>query len=35
MPGGSSVDESKSLGPDGREKVKSFVKNGGCYVGLA
>ena len=33
MPGGSSVAESKSLGPDGREKVKAFVKNGGCYVG--
>ena len=33
MPGGSSVDESKSLGPDGREKVKSFVRNGGGYVG--
>jgi len=33
MPGGSSVAESKSLGPDGREKVKAFVKNGGGYVG--
>ena len=33
MPGGSSVSESKSLGPEGREKVKSFVKNGGGYVG--
>ncbi len=33
MPGGSSVSEAKSLGPDGREKVKAFVKNGGGYVG--
>lgn len=33
MPGGSSVDEAKSLGADGREKVKAFVKNGGGYVG--
>ena len=29
MPGGSSVAESKSLGPEGREKVKSFVRKGG------
>ena len=33
MPGGSSVDESKSLGPEGREKVKEFVKGGGGYIG--
>ena len=33
MPGGSSVAESKSLGPEGREKVKSFVRKGGGYVG--
>ena len=33
MPGGSSVDESKSLGIEGREKVKEFVKNGGGYIG--
>ena len=33
MPGGSSVYEAKSLGADGREKVRSFVRNGGGYVG--
>ncbi|MBR3778027.1 MAG: hypothetical protein IKL02_10610, partial [Kiritimatiellae bacterium] len=33
MPGGSSVGESKSLGEEGREKLKSFVRNGGGYVG--
>ena len=33
MPGGSSVAEAKSLGPDGREKVKAFIKKGGGYVG--
>ena len=33
MPGGSSVDEAKSLGAEGREKVREFVKNGGGYVG--
>ncbi|MBR2941712.1 MAG: hypothetical protein IKC14_10445, partial [Kiritimatiellae bacterium] len=33
MPGGSSVEEAKTLGPDGREKVKAFVRNGGGYVG--
>ena len=33
MPGGSSVEEAKSLGAAGREKVKAFVKNGGGYVG--
>ena len=33
MPGGSSVDEAKSLGPEGREKLKAFVRDGGGYVG--
>ena len=33
MPGGSSVGESKSLGEKGRAKLKSFVRNGGGYVG--
>ena len=33
MPGGSSVEEAKSLGPVGCEKVKAFVKGGGRYVG--
>jgi len=33
VPGGSSVVEAKSLGPEGREKIKAFVKNGGGYVG--
>ncbi len=33
MPGGSSVLESKTLGAEGREKVKEFVRNGGGYVG--
>ena len=33
MPGGSSVAESKSLGPEGREKVKDFIRRGGGYVG--
>ena len=33
MPGGSSVDEAKSLEAAGREKVKAFVKAGGGYVG--
>jgi len=33
MPGGSSVEEANSLGPDGCEKVKAFVKGGGSYVG--
>ncbi len=33
MPGGSSVEEAKTLGLDGREKVKAFVRNGGGYVG--
>ena len=33
MPGGSSVAEAKSLGEKGREKLKSFVRNGGGYVG--
>ena len=33
MPGGSSVTESKSLGPEGREKLKDFIRRGGGYVG--
>ena len=33
MPGGSSVTEAKSLGEKGRAKIKSFVSNGGGYVG--
>ena len=33
MPGGSSVEESKSLGAEGREKVRAFVRNGGGYIG--
>ena len=33
MPGGSSVEESKSLGAEGREKVMAFVRNGGGYIG--
>ena len=33
MPGGSSVSESKSLGSEGRDKVKAFMKRGGGYVG--
>ena len=33
MPGGSSVQESKSLGAEGREKIRAFVKNGGGYIG--
>ena len=33
MPGGSSVTEAKSLGAEGREKVKDFIRQGGGYVG--
>ena len=33
MPGGSSVTEAKSLGAEGRGKVKDFIKRGGGYVG--
>ena len=33
MPGGSSVAEAKTLGEKGREKIRSFVSNGGGYVG--
>lgn len=33
MPGGSSVDEAKSLGADGRVKIRAFVKDGGGYIG--
>ena len=33
MPGGSSIAEAKCLGPEGSEKVKTFVKRGGGYLG--
>ena len=33
MPGGSSIDEFKSLGTNGVEKMRAFVRNGGGYVG--
>ena len=33
MPGGSSVTEAKTLGAEGREKVKDFIRQGGGYVG--
>ena len=33
MPGGSSVTEAKTLGAEGREKVKDFIRRGGGYVG--
>ena len=33
MPGGASVTEAKSLGAEGREKIKAFVKKGGGYIG--
>ena len=33
MPGGSSVAEAKSLGEDGRGKLKEFIKRGGGYIG--
>lgn len=33
MPGGSSVSEAKTLGAEGREKVRAFVRGGGGYVG--
>ena len=31
--GGSSTDHGRSLGEKGRENMRRFVKNGGCYVG--
>ena len=33
MPGGRAHQEADSLGPEGREKVKSFVCGGGGYIG--
>lgn len=33
MPGGRAHQEAKSLGPEGRERVKSFVRGGGGYIG--
>ena len=33
MPGGWSVEEARTLGPDGCAKLKAFVKGGGGYVG--
>ena len=33
MPGGSSFDEFKSLGTNGVERLRSFVRNGGGYMG--
>lgn len=33
MPGGSGHDEGLNLGADGRERVKSFVRGGGGYIG--
>ncbi|MBO7684916.1 MAG: hypothetical protein J6V72_00935 [Kiritimatiellae bacterium] len=33
MPGGSSVEEFKTLGTNGVERMKAFVRNGGGYVG--
>ena len=33
MPGGSSMDEFKTLGTNGVERMKAFVRNGGGYVG--
>ena len=33
MPGGSSVEEFKTLGTNGVERMRAFVRNGGGYVG--
>ena len=33
MPGGSSVEEFKTLGTNGVERLRAFVRNGGGYVG--
>lgn len=33
VPGGSSVQEARSLGALGRDKVREFIKNGGGYIG--
>lgn len=34
MPGGSGSRQSKALQPEGRKAVRTFVKNGGGYVGI-
>ena len=33
MPGGNSMDEYRSLGTNGVEKMKAFIRNGGGYIG--
>ena len=33
MPGGGAATEARSLGEEGRERVKSFVRGGGGYIG--
>lgn len=33
MPGGSSIDEFKTLGTNGVEKMKAFIRAGGAYLG--
>ena len=33
VPGGSSKEEKKDLGPKGAEKIKEFLRNGGNYIG--
>jgi putative intracellular protease/amidase len=34
QPGGSGSGQAKDLGPEGRERVKEFVKQGGGYIGI-
>lgn len=34
QPGGSGSGQAKALGEDGRAKIRSFVKDGGGYVGV-
>lgn len=34
MPGGSGSLQAKKLQPEGREKIKAFVKEGGAYLGI-
>ncbi len=34
VPGGSSKGEGAALGADGRDEVRKFVADGGCYVGI-
>jgi len=34
MPGGTGGGQAKALEPAGRDAVKQFVKDGGCYVGI-